>query len=205
MNDSFKNSFVKYAIKAHKDTNHYFEKFEIVNQSTENALQYGHRRQINYYDRSGNWSERSGAFKIYDMDSITTPGIENKGIILKGAPGDSNFLKDNVKQLYVGKLDKDNMHINMPYAYAQNKQNIIDVQKIIVQIHMPTPNYLLYRYQKIKVIFSQQEATITASHANNRLSGHWLIVGISNDYSKGSNEQVVTMVKRELNFTGINQ
>ena len=97
-------------------------KYEIVNQSTENALTYGHRRKINYYDRRGNWNERSGTFKIFDMDSITTPGIENNGVILKGAPGDQNFLNNNVKQLYIGKLDKDNMHENAPYAYAQNKQ-----------------------------------------------------------------------------------
>jgi len=191
--------------KSHKETNNYFDRFEIVNQSTENALKHGHRRKIHYYDRGGNWDAKAGSFKIFDMDSITTPGIENSGVILKGAPGDQSFLTSNIKQLYVGKLDKDNMHENAPYAFAQNKQNIIDVQKVVVQIYLPTPNYLLYRYQKIRVVFSQQETSMTASQANNRLSGHWLIVGISNNYIKGSNEQVVTLVKRELNNGEIDQ
>ena len=191
--------------KSYKETNNYFERYEIVNQSTENALKHGHRRKIHYYDRGGNWEEKAGEFKIYEMDSITTPGVENSGVILKGAPGDQNFLTNNVKNLYVGKLDKDNMHEQAPYAYAQNLQNIIDVQKVVVQVHLPTPNYMLYRYQKVRVVFSQQEQSMTASHANNRLSGHWLIIGITNDYSKGANEQILTMVKRELNNGEIDQ
>jgi hypothetical protein len=191
--------------KSYKETNNYFDRFNIVNQSTKNAIDHGHRRKIHYYDRSGNWEEKAGEFKIFDMDSITTPGIESSGVILKGAPGDQSFLTSNVKNLYVGKLDKDNMHENAPYAFAQNKQNIIDVQKVVVQLHLPTPNYLLYRYQKVRVAFSQQETSTSASHINNRLSGHWLIVGISNEYSKGENEQVVTLVKRELNNGEIDQ
>lgn len=190
---------------SHRDTNSYFDKFEIVNQSTENALQHGHKRKVHYYDRSGNWNEKAGSFMVFDMDTITTPGSENQAIILKGVPGDQSFLESNVKNIYTGKLDRDNMHKDAAYAIAQNEQNIIDAQKVVVQIHMPSPNYLLYRYQKVQMVFSQQATTITASQANNKLSGHWLIVGISNDYAKGKNDQVITLIKRELNDGIINQ
>lgn len=188
--------------KSHKDTNGYFEHYDILNQSTENALKYGHKRKIHYYDRSGNWNEKAGKFMVFDMDTITTPGADSNSIILKGLPGDEKFLKNNIKNVYTGKLDRDNMHKDATYALAQNKQNIIDAQKMIVQIHMPTPNYLLYRYQKVQMIFSQQAPTVTASQTNNRLSGHWIIIGITNKYSKGQNDQIVTLIKRELNKDG---
>ena len=188
-----------------RDSNTYFDDWEIVNQSTKNALIYGHRRRIHYYDRSGNWSEKAGSFLVFDMDTITTPGAEEKSVILKGAPKDQNFLKNNLKNIYVGKLDKDNMHIQAPYAYAQNSQNLIDVQKVVLELHMPTPNFLLYRYQKVQIIISNQGTTPTQAQVNNRLSGHWLITGISYKYTGGKIAQSVILVKRELNDGIVNQ
>lgn len=188
-----------------RDSNTYFDDWKILNQSTKNALKYGHRRRVHYYDRSGNWADKAGSFLVFDMDTITTPGAEEKSVILKGAPKDQNFFKDNLKNIYVGKLDKDNMHVQAPYAYAQNSQNLIDVQKVVLEIHMPTPNFLLYRYQKVQVIISNQGTTPTQAQVNNRLSGHWLITGITYKYSAGQIGQTVTLVKRELNDGVVNQ
>jgi len=186
-----------------KDHNTFFESFEILNQSTKNSLRHGYKKRIYYYDRSGNWDKKAGSFNIFDIDSISTPGAENRSLILKGKPEDMAFYKSNIKNEYIGKLDKDNMYVDYPYASTQNEQNVIDLQKVVVEMTLPTPNFHLYRYQKVQLVFSNQSTGPTTSQINQRLSGHWLITGISYKFSqKSGNKQIVTLVKRELNDVG---
>jgi hypothetical protein len=188
--------------KSNKDANTYFKVAQVLNRSTEMTLDNGYRKRVHMYDISGNWEEKAGEFLIFDLDSINTPGSENDLIILKSSPTGEEFFQKNITHDYLGKLDKDNVHLDYLYAVSQNTHNISNLQKIALKIILPKPNYSLARYQKVQVSISNQGTGIASSHINSRLSGEWLIIGVGfegGNKNGGRLEQVVTLVRRELN------
>lgn len=184
-----------------KNSNTYFSDAQILNRSTEVSIENGYRRRVYMYDTSGNWDEKAGEFLIFDLDSINTPGSENDLTLLKSSPVGEEFYKKNINHEYLGRLDKDNVHLDYLYSTSQNSHNINNLQKIALKILMPQVNYSLTRYQKVQVAFSNQTTNITAGHINSRLSGDWVIIGIGYETTKrnaGRLDQVVTLVRREL-------
>ena len=71
---------------------------------------------------------------------------------MKGKPGDENYFKNNVSNIWVGKLDKfndeGNAHDNFNYSLIQNQINIDEISKISIEINLPSPNYNLYILEK---------------------------------------------------------
>jgi predicted chitinase len=176
-----------------QNSNCYFTDYRIINNSTSVSLSQGYYTKIKFYD------ELKKDFLIFDIDSITSKG--DKNIILKGAPQDELFYNDNNKQVYSGKLDVDNMHRNYHYSCIQNKVNISELQKIGIEISMKTPNYNLYRFQKMYVIISNQSSTPSSSHINNRLSGDWFIIDIMYKFDGSKYTQIIKLIKRELSLS----
>ena len=176
-----------------KEGNNYFASYRIINNSTLVSLREGYYTTVKYYDQINK------DFLIFDVDSITTKG--NSKIILKGAPQDDKFFKDNSNLIYTGKMDSDNTHKNYNYSYVQNIRNIVDLEKISLEITMTAPNYNLYRFQKILVLMSNQTPTPSADMVNNRLSGEWMIIDIAFKYDGQSFNQIIKLVKRELELS----
>jgi hypothetical protein len=193
-------------VKSANSSESYFSDYKIDFNSFEVSFVNGYRRNIYLYDVRGNWSGRAGKFNTFVLDSITTPGVENEAIILKGSPKNPDFYKNHETLEWVGKLDIDNMHANLTYAKSQNSYNHDAINKLSCTLTLPNPNFNLYRYQKITVNFSDSNSTPSAENStesstyfNKSLSGEWLIIGISFKYSaKGGKHQIVTLVKREL-------
>jgi len=92
------------------------------------------------------------------------------------------------------------MHQNYHYSAVQNARNIVDLEKIGLEITMKTPNFNLYRFKKVYVFISNQANTPSISHKNQRLTGEWLIVDISYKFDNGKFTQIVRLVTRELNL-----
>lgn len=187
--------------QAMKTSNNFFSAASIINRSTEMSLESGYRKRVHMYDITGNWSDKAGEFLIFDLDSINTPGSENDLVLLKSDNNDEDFYKNNISHEYLGKIDKDNVHLDYLYAKSQNIHNINNLQKIALKLILPTANFSLTRYQKVQVAFSNQTSNITSGHINSRLSGEWIIIGIGYETGnrKGNTlEQVVTLVRREL-------
>jgi hypothetical protein len=134
---------------------------------------------------------------IFDVDSITTQGDK---IILKGAPQNEDFFKNNINLKYLGKLDVDNTHKNYNYSYVQNIRNLTDLQKISLSVELGTPNYNLYRFQKIQVMLTHTP-TPSQKSVNNRLSGEWFIVDIKFEMNRGRYYQKILLVKRDLELS----
>ena len=178
-----------------RETNMFFEKHRIVNNSTEVSLNSGYNNTVNYYDTSNK------NFLIFNMSSITSKG--DKTIILKGSPQDSEFFKLNTKVYDLGKIDTDNMHKNYAYAQIQNEKNIFDLEKVQLEVNMRTPNYGIYKYQKIKVFISNQTNTPSANLKNERLSGDWLVIDIKYMLSDNKFVQILRLIKRELELSDI--
>lgn len=179
--------------KSMKNSPNYFEDYRILNNSTQISLEKGYLNKVKFYDTI------KKEFLIFDVDSITTTG--DKTIILKSGPQDNNFFNDNAVTTYTGKIDTDNMHKNYNYSYIQNTQNIDDLKKIGIEVIMPNPNYNFYRYQKIKVLLSNQTSTPSQSIVINRLSGDWLIIDIKFVFKDSKIRQYMTLVKRELELS----
>ena len=66
---------------------------------------------------------------------------------------------------------------------------------------MTTPNYNIYKFQKIKVVLSSNTPTPASPMINQRLTGDWLIVDIKFLFYDKVLRQVVTLVKRELELS----
>jgi hypothetical protein len=178
---------------AAKSTNFYFEKYTIINDSTSKSLRKGYKTKLKYYD------ELIKHFIEFDVDPITSEA--DLKILLRGAPQDDVFFKEHVNFHYAGRIDEDNMHKNFHYAPVQNKINFTELSKISIMVELPTPNFNFYKYQKIYLILSNQKDTFSKSHLNPRLTGQWLIVDISYNYTGFKLRQNITLVRRDLDLT----
>lgn len=176
--------------KSMSSSNHYFESWSLINNSTSISLKKGYLNTVKFYDIN------ALNFLIFDIDSITSEG--DKTIIMKANPQDEEFFREHVTTTYVGKLDTSNMHKNYNYSVVQNKQNIEDVQKIGIKLNMTSPNFNLYRFQKVRVVISNKGSTPTHGLLNNRLTGEWMIIDITYSQMDGKFRQNLTLVKREL-------
>jgi len=175
------------------DNNNYFQAYKIINNSTNISLQSGYKNTVKYYD------ELKKDFLVFDVHSITDKNQDK--IILKSQPQDDGFYDLNTNYYYLGKFDSDNCHNNYNFATIQNDKNLFDMQKIVLEITMRNPNYAVYRYQKIKVFVSNQTSTPSSDLINNRLTGDWLIVDISFEYSERRYVQKIKLIKRELELS----
>jgi hypothetical protein len=186
---------------SYASSNLYFIEPEILNQSTKVSIENGYRKCFYGYDIFGNWSDRAGLFQEFMVDSITTPGVENNSVILKGRPGDTQFFNNNISKYYFGAFDTDNVHPNYGYAAVQNEQNIAELQKVAVSITLPNPNLEIRRFDKVMVIFANNQQAADGKAINERMTGQWLVTGITYEMFAGKITQKLTLVKRELNVT----
>lgn len=183
-----------------KMTNSYFVGEKILNKSTETSLNRGYLRNVHYYDIDGNWEEKSGAYKSYVLDTITTPGSENTSIYLKGDPGNLDFYNANQSYHYMDKLDTKNMYPDFLWAKLQNEENLQDLQKITMQIILPKPNFNIKRFDKVNLVFANNNVTVAGNAKNIKLNGQWLVTGMYYEWNGSILYQYVNIVKRELTF-----
>jgi len=216
-------SLIPLILSNHSDynsTNQYIDKFNLVNDSTEVNYELGYLPHIYYY------STKEKNLSNVLLDTISTKGDKGDKIVMKGQPNDNNYALGQQKNYFLGKIDTDNSHKNYLYAEQLNLHNIEFLQKIRMNIVLKNLNFLLYRFQPIRIeLYKLRELDsdpnpITPSDIqsgkntdkyklNERLSGDWLIVGINFTYIKGSglnsNDliQEITVVKRELSAAKI--
>jgi predicted chitinase len=176
-----------------KNSNNYFVDYRIINNSTLVSLEDGYLTRVKFYD------EIKKDFLIFDVDSITSKGDQT--IIMKGSPQDEEFFNKNIQLIYAGKMDSDNMHKNYHYSFVQNDRNISELTKVGIEIKMKTPNYNLYKFQKVYIFLSNQASTPSQSHINNRLTGDWFIIDINYEFDGSLYSQVIKLIKRELSLS----
>ena len=178
-----------------KNTNAFISDYTVTNRSTQIALNKAYLTKTKFYD------SKSKELLIFDVDSITSQG--DSTIIMKGKPGDENFFKNKVTNIWVGKLDKfddeGNAHGNFNYSIIQNQINIDEISKISIDIKLSTPNYNLYIFEKIYLALLGQKPGINQSSLRyKRLTGNWLSTDISFVFDGSRYYQKMTLIKREL-------
>lgn len=179
-------------------SNTYFSGEKIINRSTNISLERGYIRNVHYYDVDGNWEDKAGAYKVYALDTITTSGNNETTIYLKGEPGDTSFYTMNQGYLYKDKIDTKNMYPDYLWAMVQNEENLYDLQKISLQITLPTPNFNIRRFEKIRLLFVNHNVSPQGTQRNIKLNGEWLVTGVSYEWNGSAMAQFVNLVKREL-------
>lgn len=201
-----------------KHSNLFIERWNLVNDSTAINMEIGYEPYIYYFDDLGK------KFVQLLLDTISTAGDDKSKIVLKQRNDDVNTNSGNIHQknkYFMGKIDTDNVHKNFIYTQLQNKNNIKSLQKIRINIVLPNPNFGLYRFQPVDIIFydlndmqtkkgksdnSVEQTIYNENKINNRLSGKWLITGINwifdKQYIKSGGQSVfrqeITLVRREL-------
>ena len=182
-----------------KGSNNYFSGEKILNQSTDISLKRGYLRNVYFYDTDGNWESKAGAYKRYGLDTITSTGTQNNSILLKGDPGSVEFYNKNQSFHYLDKIDTQNMYPDYLWAMVQNSENLFDLQKIVMQIVLPVPNFNIRRFEKVRLLFTNNNIGVKANQRNMKLNGEWLVTGVTFEWNGRSMYQYVSVVKRELN------
>lgn len=184
--------------------------YEIYNQSTFQSLAQGYRKEIEYFDRSGNWNNgRAGQFVQFTLNTNQNPTAAQENIILKDLPTTKttdvdSFYKNNKKIHWLGKFDITNVHIDYNYAIQHNRFNLEELQKMYLVVTMQVPNFNLKRFMKVKIMIDDV-AVVDANNAlNERISGAWLIVGIIFEKIDSSFLQKLILVRRELTAKNFN-
>lgn len=175
---------------SHKDTNNYIEDFTIFNKSTETSLDNGYISTVKFYDIN------QKEMLIFDIDSISSEG--DKNIVLKGSGNDKLFFEQNTNTSYEGKIDNSNMHKNYCYASVQNNHNISEIEKIGMELTITSPNFNIYKFQKLSIVLIHKAPDFMTPTINKRLSGDWLVLDMDFIYVNNSMSQTIRLVRRDL-------
>lgn len=177
-----------------KSTSNYIEKYEKINDSTKKSLKEGYATVTKFYDRI------KKQFLVFTVDSTTSDG--SKSIILKGAKNDDKYQKENVKHKFMGKLDTDNVHKNYNYAGTQNRINLNNLNKIVINATLPNANWNLYKYMKIGVDIINASSTPTnPGIVDWRYSGYYILADIEYTWNGKTMGQKLRLVRKELGKT----
>lgn len=176
-----------------KGSNNYFTNYRILNRATDVALEKGYSDDFIYYDTD---NKKANNFEVHSMNLN-----EGQSLVLKGGKDDDAFFKSNKNFVYAGKSTGDNAHQNFNFSKTHNDRNISEAEKIAAEIELPFPNFNIYRFQKVKILFSHNVSTLASAAFNSRYSGDWLVVDIRYVLYDGLFKQIVTLVRRELSLT----
>jgi predicted chitinase len=195
--DSQKDKIEKLVLTTDKGSNmspFYIKKYKVTNNSTKISTTKG------YFTTTKSYDSISKQFLVFDVDSQSAD--QNTNISLKGAPGDGKAMEENFRTKYSGKMDTQNVHKNYYYSETQNQVNLDNMVRISVDLEMGNPNFNLYKFQKVQIIFSNEKNTPSNSDQTQaRLSGEWMIIDIAYSWTGGHLTQEVKCVRKELSKT----
>ncbi len=166
----------------------------LKNNSTSKSITKGQKTVTKFYD------VKSKAFLIFDIESQTSP--DNDKIILKGKPGDDKDLKENFRTRFGGKIDLDNVHKNYAYAKDQNERNLNELNKLSISLELPSANFNLYKFQKIRLQFINEAPTpADQSLTQERINGDWIILEIKYIWVRNKMTQNLVCIRKEVEKT----
>ena len=172
-------------------TNLFFTNHKVTNNSTKNSVNNGQFTISKFYDSN------TKSFLIFDVNSLTSK--DDTKVILKGEKTDKTDLETNFRTDFKGRIDTSNVHKNYLYATVQNKTNYQNLTRIQVEFEMPNANFILYKFQKVKLDFIKDSEKLSDESLNTqRLTGEWIIINIEYMWSRGKMKQKILAVRKEL-------
>ena len=169
----------------------FIEEKNFENNSTSISLEKGYKTKTKYYDKT------KKEFLVFDVDSTTSD--ESTTMILKGALGDKEAFQNHISTVYTGKIDTDNVHKNYNYAITQNKINLDEINKVVLTVDLPNPNYSIYMYQKVNVtIVNPVPSPSDPQMIQWRKSGDYIISEMNFNWNGRSLKQELRLMRKEL-------
>jgi hypothetical protein len=180
--------------QSQNSSSNYIGTYTTLNESTKKSLKDGYATITKTYDRLNK------SFQVFVNESITSDGTETH--ILKGNQYSNLYKNENVKHKFLGKIDTDNVHVNYNYAVTQNRINLNDLNKIVVNAVLPNANWNLYKFMKIGVDLINPSSTPTnPSIRDHRYSGYYIIADIEYLWNGNNMFQQLRLVRKELGKT----
>jgi hypothetical protein len=180
--------------QSQNSSSNFIGSYTTLNESTKKSLQEGYATITKTYDRN------TKSFLVFTVDSTTSDGSETH--ILKGGQYDDKYQKENIKHKFLGKIDTDNVHADYNYAVTQNRINLNNLNKIVLNATLPNANWNLYKFMKIGVDLINPSSTLTnPSIRDHRYSGYYIIADIEYFWNGKSMSQKLRLVKKELGKT----
>lgn len=187
---------------AFKMTDHYINKFSLVNQSFRVNLEKSYKMKSTWYNNSNN--------TVYKklINELETETDKEKLKYLKDKY--STIICKNLNDDYFsGKIDTDNVHENYFLAKSLNEYNLEALNKVKMVITLNKINFSITRFQTIRIeIYNPDDLFSTDANEkkpldnlNVKLSGFWFVTGINYLYKRsGGVEQEITLMRRDLNL-----
>lgn len=161
------------------------ERYNLINNSTKIALENGYKRKMQYFDYDGSVGKDLIEF---DVESLVGDNIKDHEEALKGRRNSEvDEYNTHIKQKYVG-IQSDSVHDNYKFAAINNIQNLIELDKMYLEVHLEGMNPALYRYMKVPVnIFNYGEVNgdVTESINNEKREGDF---DVKADDTKNEND-----------------
>jgi len=180
--------------KSSQSSPFFITNFTVNNNSTYQSTQKGNFTISKTYDRI------KKTFQKFNIDSLSSNTKDQ--VVLKGSPGDKDDLETNYRTSYGGKIDTSNVHENWAYSVEQNKRNLTNLSNITLQADLPSPNYNLYKFQKIKIkIVNEKPGVSNEDDIDERISGDWIIIDIKFIWNGNSLKQSISCTRKELGKT----
>lgn len=168
----------------------HISRHSLRNNSTNQITNEGATTDSKVYDRIGK------RFLKFKVDGLTSPDDKLKTL------RSEDDINTNYRTEYTGKLDTDNVHENFLYAKTQNTRNLTNLANVMADLTLTKPNFNLYKFQKIKIIFTNDKSTPSDPQPiDRRYSGDWIIIDISFTYQKSELQQTLVVARKELTKT----
>lgn len=130
-----------------RGTNTSILRYNLVNNSTKVALENGYRRKLQYFD----YEDTESNLLEFDIESMTSDNLSDREEALKGRRGsDVDEYNTHVKQKYTG-IQSSNVHSNYNYAFINNVQNLVELDKMYLEVELEALNPAIYKYMKVPV------------------------------------------------------
>jgi len=187
---------------AFKMTNHYINRFNLVNNSFRVNLEKSYKMKTTWYNNNENT-----VYKKFVNELKTDPDPDKLKVLL------DEYSEIKCKNLnddyFIGKLDTDNVHKNYFFTKMLNIYNLRALDKIKMIVTLNKLNFSITRFQTLRVeIYNPDDMFSTDANEkgpldnlNTKLSGFWFVTGINYLYKRsGGVEQEIVLMRRDLNL-----
>jgi hypothetical protein len=193
-----------------KGTNMYIQGYKTKNNSSAIHEQYGYKYNVQFFDMK--------SLKYWNLfvDPKTSDGAERKKIILKGrtfpkkedekkegkSPSEQQYWKTQNQYVWKG-IQSRNVHDKYTFAIAHNERNLLELQKLFLEVRVTRWNPNIYLGEKVPLVLITQadvtKATLDAQGEDAKISdkspgepavldqfysGYYVVNGMSIMYSQ---------------------
>ena len=150
-----------------KGTNMFIQGFKIINNSSAIHEAFGYKNYVQFFDM------KSLKYWSLFIDPKTTDGAEKKKIILKGrtfpkkedetkngkSPSEQEYWKTQNVYTWKG-IQSRNVHDKYIFSQAHNERNLLELQKLFLEVRVTRWNPNIYLGEKVPLILiSQSDVT----------------------------------------------